>query len=257
MVLSILVAHLFKLETTCAAYHSPIFRTRHFATSQSIFSRKGNFKLAMSQTNNNESFIIAKEEAVEDVVEKVKPPMYLAEGIFSVRKPLEWTSNDVVSYIRGILEREAKGRGVKVIRSYKRRRYGKSKSFKVGHGGTLDPKATGVLVIGVGSGTRELQNYLKGSKKYIASLKFGEETDTLDSEGKVVKTAPFDHVNKEKVDSALPNFRGDIMQVPPIYSALKTGGKKLYELAREGQTAEDLGLEARLLSYTSLSCSKN
>merc|ERR1712127_933618 len=64
-------------------------------------------------------------------------------------------------------------------------------------------------------------------------------------EGKVVKSAPFDHVNKEKVDSALPNFRGDIMQVPPIYSALKTGGKKLYELAREGQTAEDLGLEAR------------
>ena len=100
-------------------------------------------------------------------------------------------------------------------------------------------------MVGVGSGTRELQNYLHGSKKYVASIKFGEETDTLDIEGKVVKTAPFEHVTADIIEETLSKFRGEIMQVPPIFSALKSGGKKMYELAREGQKAEDVGIEAR------------
>ena len=173
------------------------------------------------------------------------PPMYLAEGIFSVMKPTEWTSNDVVSYIRGILERDAKSRGIKISRPNKRRRRGKNNSMKVGHGGTLDPLATGVLVIGVGVGTKNLQSYLSGSKKYLAEARFGEETDTLDTEGKVVKTASFDHITRELIESKLPKFRGEIMQIPPVFSALRKDGKRLHEEARKGKTAEDLGIEAR------------
>ena len=82
-------------------------------------------------------------------------PLYQAEGIFAVNKPLEWTSNDVVSYIRGILERDTRNRGGKVSRVSSRKN--KSRIVRVGHGGTLDPLATGVLVVGVGKGTKELQ----------------------------------------------------------------------------------------------------
>lgn len=82
-------------------------------------------------------------------------PLYKYEGLFAVEKPLDWTSNDVVSYIRGILERDARNRGAKPVNIRSRRN--KSRKFKVGHGGTLDPLASGVLVIGVGKGTKELQ----------------------------------------------------------------------------------------------------
>lgn len=96
------------------------------------------------------------EESTESPVEPAEPvPLLLAEGLFSVAKPLDWTSSDVVSYVRGILERDARNRGAKPVRVGSRRN--KSKIIKVGHGGTLDPLATGVLVIGVGKGTKLLQ----------------------------------------------------------------------------------------------------
>ena len=188
---------------------------------------------------------------------KEKQPLYLAEGIFSVEKPKDWTSNDVVSYIRGILEREAKSRGLKVSRPGKRRRGKNSNTIKVGHGGTLDPLATGVLVIGVGSGTKNLQNYLKGGKRYVANARFGEETDTLDTEGKIIKTVSTENITVESIQDILPQFRGDIMQVPPVFSALKKDGKKLYEEARKGKTAEDLGIEARPVVINELELIEN
>lgn len=169
-------------------------------------------------------------------------PLYRSEGIFAVEKPLEWTSQDVVSFCRGILSRDARSRGAKPAKMGRRR---KKNTIKVGHGGTLDPLATGVLVIGVGRGTKELQSFLDGSKKYRASVKLGYETDTLDREGNITRTAPYEHVTIDSIRKCLPAFTGKIMQIPPVYSALKKNGKKMYEEARKGKTAEDLGISAR------------
>lgn len=170
------------------------------------------------------------------------PPVYLSEGLFAVYKPLEWTSQDVVAYIRGMLTRDARDRGAI---GKKRDKGRKKKHLKVGHGGTLDPLATGVLVIGVGRGTKELQGYLSGNKKYVASVELGFETDTLDMEGNITRTASFDHVTKQSIEAILPQFIGNITQVPPIYSAIKRDGRKLYEEAREGKSEEELDIPTR------------
>jgi tRNA pseudouridine55 synthase len=171
-----------------------------------------------------------------------KVPIHLSEGICAVYKPLEWTSNDVVSFIRGMLERDARDRGCKLAK----RRSRKSKNkVKVGHGGTLDPLATGVLVIGVGSGTKDLQKYLKGSKRYTAGAELGFETETLDMEGNRTKEMAFDHVTVDTIEGIIPSFTGKIMQKPPIYSAIRKNGKRLYEQAREGKTEDDVEIEAR------------
>jgi tRNA pseudouridine55 synthase len=119
------------------------------------------------------------------------------------------------------------------------------RKVRVGHGGTLDPLATGVLVIGIGSGTKYLQQYLKGSKVYTAEGEFGFETTTLDMGGDINKRAPCDHITMDSIENILPLFTGEIQQIPPIYSALKIDGKKLYEEARKGKTAEDLNIQSR------------
>ena len=106
---------------------------------------------------------------------------------------------------------------------------------KMGHGGTLDPMATGVLILGVGSGTKSLSGFLECTKSYECVLLFGAATDTYDSEGKVVARKPYEHITREKVEEALDKFRGKIMQQPPIFSALRVQGKRLYEYAREGK----------------------
>lgn len=107
--------------------------------------------------------------------------------------------------------------------------------MKLGHGGTLDPMATGVLIVGVGSGTKQLQNFLYCTKTYEATVLFGAATDTYDAMGKVLAKAPYGHVTQQRVEDALAAFRGKIMQRPPIYSALRIEGKRLYEYAREGK----------------------
>lgn len=106
--------------------------------------------------------------------------------------------------------------------------------IKLGHGGTLDPIATGVLIIGVGRGTKVLGRFLECTKKYETTVLFGAATDSYDRVGKVVGRAPYEHITKEQVEEALGQFRGDIMQKPPIFSALRVNGKKMYEYAREG-----------------------
>lgn len=93
-----------------------------------------------------------------------------------------------------------------------------------------------MLVIGVGTGCRELEGYLKDTKLYRATATLGAETDTLDAEGNVTETAAWGHVTAEGLDAALAAFRGDILQVPSMFSALKQGGERLYELARSGKT---------------------
>lgn len=140
-------------------------------------------------------------------------------GFLNIDKPRGMTSHDVVARVR----RLAKSTVGKV---------------KVGHAGTLDPMATGVLVICVGQATRLSEYAMRSIKAYRAVVHLGVETDTYDAEGAVVATQEASHIERADVENALPAFVGDIAQMPPMYSAIKQGGKKLYDLAREGKTVE-------------------
>ena len=135
----------------------------------------------------------------------------MADGIIIVDKPAGWTSMDVCAKLRGIL-----------------------KTKKVGHAGTLDPMATGVLPVFVGQATRAVSFAENGEKEYVAGLRLGLVTDTQDTEGQVLTQAPVTATAADLL-SVLPQFTGEIRQVPPMYSAVKIGGKKLYELARSGK----------------------
>ena len=117
----------------------------------------------------------------------------------------------------------------------RRRNRNKKIEVKIGHGGTLDPLATGVLIAGVGKGTKSLNEFLACTKSYETVVLFGAETDTYDRLGKIVRRAPYEHITREAVEKALDQFRGKIMQRPPIFSALRIDGKRLYEYAREGK----------------------
>lgn len=119
---------------------------------------------------------------------------------------------------------------------FKRRRQEKKASqVKIGHGGTLDPLATGVLILGLGLGTKQLPQFLDCTKDYETVVVFGASTDTYDRVGRVLSKRPYDHITKEKLEEALESFKGKQMQIPPLYSALKMNGKPLYEYAREGK----------------------
>ncbi|WEW61011.1 pseudouridine synthase pus4 [Emydomyces testavorans] len=166
------------------------------------------------------------------------------EGVFAVHKPSGISSADVLRDLQHHFnpskffqpwlhaERERRQRE---SHNQRRRRRDKRVQVKLGHGGTLDPIATGVLITGVGKGTKQLNNFLACTKTYEAVVLFGVATDSYDRVGKVVSRAPYGHVTKEKVEAALQGFRGKIMQRPSIFSALKVQGKKLYEYAREGK----------------------
>ena len=141
-----------------------------------------------------------------------------AFGLLNVNKPAGPTSHDIVARVR-------RGTGVR----------------KIGHAGTLDPMATGVLVLCLGAATR-LSEYVMASRKvYRAQVRFGVETDTYDAEGAVVAARPVS-LTRAAVEAALDRFRGEIEQVPPMYSAIQQGGRRLYDLARAGQ---DVPREAR------------
>jgi tRNA pseudouridine55 synthase len=139
----------------------------------------------------------------------------MTDGVVVVDKPAGWTSHDVVAKSRGLL-------GTK----------------KVGHAGTLDPSATGVLVLGVGRATRLLRYLGDLPKSYVGELVLGTETTTLDAEGDVVRTHDMGAVTLDDVRAAAARFVGPILQVPPMVSAVKVEGRKLYELARAGQEVE-------------------
>ncbi|KAI6045726.1 pseudouridylate synthase 4 [Pisolithus marmoratus] len=124
------------------------------------------------------------------------------------------------------------------LESQQGRRHGKGKrakdTVKIGQGGTLDPLADGVLVVGVGKGTKRLNEFLDCVKEYRTTALLGCETDSYDSEGARVRVAPWRHVTKDAVESIFERFRGEIYQTPPVFSALKMDGKPLYEYARSG-----------------------
>ena len=159
----------------------------------------------------------------------------LPDGFVVVDKPTNMTSFDVVFKVRSTLEKHFKAHG---------HTFGRRSRLKVGHGGTLDPLATGFLVVGVGGGTKRLQKYLTGAKGYTATAQLGVETDTQDSEGTQLSAAPFAHVTRKALEEAAARLTGPIMQRPPIYSALRKDGKRLHELARAGKIQPD-EVEAR------------
>lgn len=157
----------------------------------------------------------------------------LAGKLFLIDKPLDWTSFDVVNKIRFTL----------------RHHYG-FKKLKVGHAGTLDPLATGLLLIAVGRKTKELNTLMGMEKGYEGSLVLGKTTPSFDLETGVDAEYPIDHLNAKKVEAVADQFLGLIEQVPPVFSAIKKDGKRAYESAREG---EEVKLEARAVSVHELS----
>lgn len=136
------------------------------------------------------------------------------EGILNIHKPTGLTSHDVVNRVRRLS-------GIR----------------RVGHAGTLDPLATGVLVLALGRATRLLEYLVGQSKRYLATVRLGQETDSYDAEGRIVAEWPVE-VTSEEIEAALAHFRGEIEQKPPLYSAVKKGGQPLYKLARQGAVVE-------------------
>jgi tRNA pseudouridine55 synthase len=130
--------------------------------------------------------------------------------IINIYKPVGWTSFNVVKKIRGI-----------------------TREKKVGHAGTLDPFAEGVLIIGTGRDTKKLTEISSGYKSYIATITLGEETNTLDTEGKIIAKSEIPKLSSDSINNVLKDFLGKQNQIPPMFSAKKIGGKKLYELARK------------------------
>ena len=148
--------------------------------------------------------------------------MDFVEGeILYVEKPLNWTSFDLVNKIRW-----------KITRSLK------LKKLKVGHAGTLDPLATGVMIICTGKATKRIDEFQYQDKEYIATLKLGATTPSFDLEKEIDAEYPTDHITRELIDQVIPTFKGEIWQVPPVYSAVKVDGKRAYDYAREGQAVE-------------------
>lgn len=155
-----------------------------------------------------------------------KPQVTVESGVLVIDKPQGWTSHDVVAHVKR-----------------------KLKAKKVGHLGTLDPLATGVLVLVINGATKYSSQLDTGAKEYLTVAKLGEETDTYDREGNVVASSDTAAVTEEGLRSALDSFKGRIRQVPPMYSAIKSGGTPLYKLARRGVTIER---EAREIEVYSL-----
>ena len=138
----------------------------------------------------------------------------MPNGILIIDKPADWTSMDVCAKLRGIL-----------------------KERRIGHGGTLDPMATGVLPVFVGQATRAVEFAENGEKEYVAGLRLGLTTDTQDVTGQVLQSRPVS-VDRRELEAVLSRFTGPLEQIPPMYSAVKIGGQKLYELARKGREVE-------------------
>ena len=135
-------------------------------------------------------------------------------GILLVDKPQDWTSHDVVAKLRGVFGER-----------------------RIGHSGTLDPLATGLLVVFLGRATKAVEFSETAEKEYVAHLRLGVETDTQDITGTLLRTSP-ENPDRSALEAVLPQFCGDIQQLPPMYSAIKVNGKKLYEIARKGGEVE-------------------
>jgi tRNA pseudouridine55 synthase len=154
--------------------------------------------------------------------------------VLLIDKPLHWTSFQTVNHLKWKLKRAL---GIKKI--------------KIGHAGTLDPLATGLLVVCTGKKTKTIQEIQDGTKVYTGTFRLGATTPSFDLETKIDATFPIDHITPEKIAAAAQQFVGAIQQVPPIFSAIKKDGKKLYEYARKGQ---DVAIQSRPIVIYSFEC---
>lgn len=152
---------------------------------------------------------------------------FISGEVLYINKPLNWTSFTLVRKLRNKLCRKL---GIKKL--------------KVGHAGTLDPLATGVMIVCTGKKTKLIESFQYQTKEYIATIKIGETTPSFDLETAVDGVFPVEHITQELVEVKLKDFIGEIEQVPPTYSACKVDGKRAYEFAREG---EDVELKPKLL----------
>ena len=146
---------------------------------------------------------------------------FIAGVVLYFNKPLTWTSFDLVNKFR-----------------YKLSRKLKVKKIKVGHAGTLDPLATGVMIVCTGRATKRIDEFQYQTKEYVATLKLGETTPSFDLEKEIDAVYPTEHITREMVEDVLNSFVGTIQQIPPVFSACKVDGKRAYELARKGEEVE-------------------
>lgn len=146
---------------------------------------------------------------------------FISGEIIGIDKPLGWTSFDAVKRLRGAIQRRLR-----------------VKKFKVGHAGTLDPLATGVLIVCTGRATRRIEELQNGTKEYVAQITLGATTPSFDLETEIDATYPWVHITAEMIDGVIPRFLGKVMQVPPVFSAVKVDGKRAYNFARKGKEVE-------------------
>ena len=147
--------------------------------------------------------------------------------ILYIDKPLHWSSFDAVKRVRGIMARRLK-----------------IKKMKVGHAGTLDPLATGVMIVCTGKATKRIDELQAHTKEYVATIALGATTPSFDLETEIDATYPTEHITREMVEEVLKKFTGRIEQVPPAFSACKIDGKRAYKMARKGKEVE---LKAKIL----------
>lgn len=163
---------------------------------------------------------------------------FITGEIIGIDKPLGWTSFDAVKRLRGAIQRRLD-----------------MKRFKVGHAGTLDPLATGVLIVCTGRATRRIDELQNGDKEYMAAIRLGATTPSFDLETEIDATYPWEHITQELVEQTLPSFTGKIMQVPPVFSAVKVDGKRAYNLARKGKDVELKAKPLQIKEMELLDCS--
>lgn len=157
----------------------------------------------------------------DQIAQNPEAQKWLDGQVLFMNKPLGWTSFDLVKKVR-----------------YGLRNHFGLKKIKVGHAGTLDPLATGMMIICTGKATKTLVNYQDLGKVYIAGIRLGSTTPSFDLETEVDNKYPTDHITEEALIQVLKKMEGEQMQVPPLYSAKKIGGRRAYDIAREGGTVE-------------------
>lgn len=172
--------------------------------------------------------------------------------VFLLDKPLDWTSFQAVNKLKYKLKREFKEL---------------PKKFKIGHAGTLDPKATGLLIVCTGKFTKKIPEIQDAPKEYVTEIKIGVQTESYDTEKPEILHQDYSHITEEQIHQALEKFLGEIDQKPPVFSALKIDGKRAYDLARAGEEVEmksrkttihyinDIKIDLPLVSFT-VGCSK-
>ena len=152
--------------------------------------------------------------------------------VIPINKPINWTSFDVVKYVRGVFKK-----------------YTRFKKIKVGHAGTLDPLATGLLVVCTGKMTKSITDFQGQEKEYTGIIRLGGTTPSYDLETDINQKFPTEHLNHEMINDAVNNFIGEIEQYPPIFSALKKDGKRLYEFARSGESVDIKPRKVAILEF--------